>query len=193
MVSKSEWSFEWFGTCFRIKNFSKTAMSVTFSQFKSVFTIQNTLLLVPYHIWHKLFRNLTQIWMGVDVFLPLLGFPEMIKMQMWCIAAFSNFSLETFKPNLVLLTYPSLEILGKNQTRLLPVPWFLVRSLVSKNCHNSRNSNDIDMKLGPVTKLSKKNTTTSDVFLANYDFIVIFSILWLIWSNQESGFRTNGL
>ena len=165
MVSKSEWSFGRFGTCCRIKKFVKQPLrSDTFSRFKSIFTIQNTLLLFPYHIWHKLFRNLTQIWMGVDVFLPLLGFPEMIKLQMWCIAAFSNFSLETFMPNLVSLTCPSLEILGKNQTRLLPVPWFLVRSLVSKNCHNSRNSNDIDMKLGPVSKFSKKNTTTSKVW-----------------------------
>ena len=27
--------------------------------------------------------------------------------------------------------------------------------------HNSRNSDDIDMKLGPVTELDKKNKTTS--------------------------------
>ena len=135
--------------------------------------------------------------MGVDVFLPLLGFLEMIKLQMWCIVAFSNFSLETFMPNLVSLTCPSLEILGKNQTKLFPVPWFLVKSLVRKNCHNSRNSNDIDMKLGPVTKLSKKTRQRQkfdgDVVLADYDFSVIFSILWLVWSNQESGFRTYGL
>ena len=30
-----------------------------------------------------------------------------------------------------------------------------------ENCHNSRTSNDIDVKLGPVTKLEKKNTAVS--------------------------------
>ena len=32
-------------------------------------------------------------------------------------------------------------------------------TLVNENCHNSRTSNDIDMKLGPVTKFDKGNTT----------------------------------
>ena len=29
------------------------------------------------------------------------------------------------------------------------------------NCHNSRSSDDIGMKLGPATKLDKRNKTTS--------------------------------
>ena len=46
--------------------------------------------------------------------------------------------------------------------------------------YNSRAGNDIDMKLGPVTKLAKRNTATSkifggDVVLSTYDAI-IFSI-----------------
>ena len=35
------------------------------------------------------------------------------------------------------------------------------QSLIKDNCHNSRSSDDIDRKLGPVTKLDKKNKTTS--------------------------------
>ena len=35
------------------------------------------------------------------------------------------------------------------------------QSLIKENCHNSRTSDDIDMKLGPVTKLDKKSKTTS--------------------------------
>ena len=31
--------------------------------------------------------------------------------------------------------------------------------LIKENCHKSRTSNDIDVKLGPVTKLEKTNTT----------------------------------
>ena len=49
------------------------------------------------------------------------------------------------------------------------------------NCHNSRTCDDIDMKLGPVSKLEKKNKTTSrefddDVMSANCEDIFIFSI-----------------
>ena len=35
------------------------------------------------------------------------------------------------------------------------------QSLIKENCHNSRTSNDIDMKLGPVTIIAKTNKTTS--------------------------------
>ena len=34
------------------------------------------------------------------------------------------------------------------------------QSLMNKNCDNSRTSNDIDLKLGPVTKCDKRNTIT---------------------------------
>ena len=34
------------------------------------------------------------------------------------------------------------------------------QSLIKENCRNSRTSDDIDMKLGPVTKLDKRNKTT---------------------------------
>ena len=35
------------------------------------------------------------------------------------------------------------------------------QSLIKENCHNSRTSGDIDMKLGPVTKPDKRNTKMS--------------------------------
>ena len=52
---------------------------------------------------------------------------------------------------------------------------------MKENCPNSRTSNDIDMKLGPVTKLDKRNKVTlkkfdDDVISANSDVIVIFPI-----------------
>ena len=55
------------------------------------------------------------------------------------------------------------------------------QSLIKKNCHSSRTSSDIDMKLGPVTKLDKRNKTTSkkfdlDLMSENCDVIVIFWI-----------------
>ena len=55
------------------------------------------------------------------------------------------------------------------------------QSLIKENCHNSRTSDDIDIKLGPVTKLDKRNKTMSkrfdaDAMSKNYDVIVIFQI-----------------
>ena len=48
-------------------------------------------------------------------------------------------------------------------------------------CHNSRTSDDIHMKLGPVTKLDKRNKITSkkfddDIMSKNCVVIVIFQI-----------------
>ena len=55
------------------------------------------------------------------------------------------------------------------------------QSLIKENCHNSRTIDDIDMKLGRVTKLGKGNKTMSikfdhDVISANCNVIVIFPI-----------------
>ena len=54
-------------------------------------------------------------------------------------------------------------------------------TLIKENCHNSRTSNDIDMKLGPVTKFDKRNMATSknfgdDVMSGKCDIIVTFLI-----------------
>ena len=40
-------------------------------------------------------------------------------------------------------------------------------SLIKLNCYNSRTSDDIDMKLGPVTKLDKRKKATSKKFDEN--------------------------
>ena len=53
--------------------------------------------------------------------------------------------------------------------------------LIKVNCHNSRTSDDIVMKLGPVTKFDKTNETTSkkledDLIWENCDVVVIFQI-----------------
>ena len=55
------------------------------------------------------------------------------------------------------------------------------QSHIKESCHDSRTSHDIDMELRPVTKLDKKNKTTSkkiddDVMSVNCDFIVNFPI-----------------
>ena len=98
----------------------------------------------------------------------------------------------TFVPNLVSITRPSLQILDKTQTDFR----ISGQSLIKENCHNSRTSDDIDMKLGPVTKLDKRNKTTSkkfdvDVMSENCDVIVIFRIFGQFGAVQrpDSGHR----
>ena len=59
--------------------------------------------------------------------------------------------------------------------------WISGQSFINENCHNSRKSYDIDMKLGPVTKIDKRNMATSKkiedhVISANWDVIVFFPI-----------------
>ena len=67
------------------------------------------------------------------------------------------------------------------------------QSLIKENCHNSRVRDDIDMKLGPVTKLEKRNKTTSKKFdvSRNWDVIVIFRIFGQFGAVQrpDSGHR----
>ena len=67
------------------------------------------------------------------------------------------------------------------------------QSLIKENCHNSRISDDIDMKLGPVTKLEKRNKITSkisdvDVMSENCDVIVIFQIFGQFGLVRRTGF-----
>ena len=42
--------------------------------------------------------------------------------------------------------------------------WISGQSLINKSCHNSRAGNEIEMKLGLVTKLEKRNTAISKRF-----------------------------
>ena len=76
-------------------------------------------------------------------------------------AAFSNILSETLVPNLVSIARPSLQILGKAQKGIISDFRMFGQSLIKENCHNYRASDDIFMKLGPVTKLDKKSKTTS--------------------------------
>ena len=110
-------------------------------------------------------------------FLHPLGSP-LIAQKPSHFVAFSNVLLETCVPNLVSLSCPSLQILGKTRTGVYRIS---DQSLIKQNCHNCRTSADIDMKLGTVTKFDNGNKTTSikfdnDVISGNCDVIVIFLI-----------------
>ena len=62
---------------------------------------------------------------------------------------------------LVSLTCSSLQISDKNQTREFPISSFPVKLIINRSCRKSTTSDDTDMKLGPVTKIDKRNTATS--------------------------------
>ena len=87
-------------------------------------------------------------------------------------------SLETVVSNLVSLTLSS-----RYWTKLRwGYFWISGQSLIKENCNNSRTSDDIDMKRGPVTKIDKGNKKTSkkihdDVISLNCDVIVIFQFM----------------
>ena len=69
------------------------------------------------------------------------------------------------------------------------------QSLIKVNCHNSRTSDDIDIKLGPVTKLDNRNKTMfkkfdDNVMLANYDVSVnlpIYGQFGAVWKPDSGG------
>ena len=89
-----------------------------------------------------------------------------------------SISLETVVSNLVSLTLSS-----RYWTKLRwGYFWISGQSLIKENCNNSRTSDDIDMKRGPVTKIDKGNKKTSkkihdDVISLNCDVIVIFQFM----------------
>ena len=68
--------------------------------------------------------------------------------------------LQTFI-NLMSLTRSSLQILEKTQMEVFSISGFIVKSLINKDCPNSRTSDVIDITLGPLTKLDKRNTKRS--------------------------------
>ena len=73
--------------------------------------------------------------------------------MIWSILTSSNFKLKEFWYLLSSLS-PDL---GKNWDGGTFNFWISGQSLIKGNCHKSRTSDDIDMKLEPVTKLDKKS------------------------------------
>ena len=65
-------------------------------------------------------------------------------------------------------------IIRKHETARSLIGLICGQSLIRESCHNSKASNDIDIKLGPVTKLDKRNTETSKKF---DDDVVLAKIL----------------
>ena len=56
---------------------------------------------------------------------------------------------------------PQSSDIGQNSDGVISDLRISCQSLIKENCHNSRTSDDIYMKLGSVTKHGKRNRTTS--------------------------------
>ena len=100
----------------------------------------------------------------------------MVKAVTWYFAAFSNILIDIFVPNL-----PQSPDTGQNPVGGISDIRISGQSFINENCHNFRTSHDTDIKLGPVTKLDKKNAATAtkiddDVMSANCHVIVFFPI-----------------
>ena len=52
------------------------------------------------------------------------------------------------------------------------------QSFIKENCHNSRTSDDIDMTLGPITELNKKNEVTSKKLTKTSFWQIVTSLLF---------------
>ena len=62
------------------------------------------------------------------------------------------------------------------------------QSLIKENCHNSRTSDDIDMKLRPVPKQYQLKNFDDDVMSGNCDVIAIFQIFDQLGAVQRPDF-----
>ena len=119
---------------------------------------------MPYRLHHDNIHRLVNPNLGGEgeYFYPLpvlLGNSKCC--NIWHFETFSTSSSKIFMPNSVSLPGSNLQILEKSQTGKISISGVMVKSLVNKNYDNSRNSYDIDMKLGPLIKLDKRNKTTA--------------------------------
>ena len=86
-------------------------------------------------------------------------------------------------PSLVFLPCPILHILGQTQTWVFPISG---QSLTNKNCHNSKTSNDIDLRLGPATKIERKTRQRQTNFtMTSCQQIVMSRLIFPFIANLE--------
>ena len=67
------------------------------------------------------------------------------------------------------------------------------QSLIKRNCHNSWTSDDIDMKLGSITKPDKTKQRQKNMTMTSCQKIVTSLSFFIFLSNLEAGFRMHSL
>ena len=80
----------------------------------------------------------------------------------------------------------------QNSDNVISDGWVSVQSFINKNCHNSRTSHNIEIKLEPVIKLDKKTQKRQRIWWWRYLNKLwshcLFSDLWSIQSHTEVRF-----
>ena len=136
---------------------------------------------------------LTLIWVEVGVVLPpppppppypcwfSLNNPETVQAVTLPFCSFQQLFIRDICAKFGIPNLPQSPDTGQNSDGGISDFRMSGQSLINENCRNSRTSYDIDMKLGPVTKMDKRNMTTSkkpdvDVMSVNCNVAVFFPI-----------------
>ena len=127
---------------------------------------------------------LTLIWVGWSNFTPCqfsLDNSEMVKAIILAFFSIQYHFITNIHAKFGISNLPRSPDIGQNSDKDISDFWISGQFLINENCHNSRTSDDIDITLGPVTKLDKRNKTTSkefddDIISTDCDVIVIFPI-----------------
>ena len=111
-------------------------------------------------------------------FTPQLVFPWTVTLEFCSI---QKYFIGDIRAKFGIHNLPQSPDIGQNSDESISDFRISGQSLIKENSYNSRTSDDIDKKLGLVTKLGKRNISTSkifdvDVMSENYDVIVIFRI-----------------
>ena len=116
--------------------------------------------------------------------------PNLCVLQPWNFAAFSNISLN-IRAKFGISTHPTLQILGKTQTGGISDFRISVQFLIKINWHNSRTSDDIDMEVGPITKLDKRNKRISKkmTIMSCRQIVTSLSLFRFMANLEQSGSR----
>ena len=85
--------------------------------------------------------------------------------------------------NLVSLTYPDI---GENLVEGISDFRIPSESLIKENCHNSRASDDIDMKLGPIAKLDERKKNTSKKLTSCQKIVTSLSFFQFMVNLEQS-------
>ena len=85
--------------------------------------------------------------------------------------------------NLVSLTYPDI---GENLVEGISDFRISSESLIKENCHNSRASDDIDMKLGPIAKLDERKKNMSKKLTSCQKIVTSLSFFQFMVNLEQS-------
>ena len=148
----------------------------------------------------KMKKSLTLIWVGGLILLFLSWFSFNNSETIIAVTlAFDSIQQHFIRDIFVIFGIPNSPqspYIGENSDGGISNFWISGQSFINENCYNSRTSHDTDMKLGPVTKLDKKNTATSkkyedNIMSVNCDFIILYFFQFMA-NFQPSGSRIPG-